>query len=290
MRLKHILVALAALTAIGARAAPVPIVAAESTYGAIAEAIGGPYVSVTSILRNPAADPHDFEASPQTARALASASIVIVNGLGYDAWADRLVAAHPSGARRVVVAAELARGRVMADANPHLFYDTRVADAVAARIAALLTTTDPAHAAAFEANLRQFRAGLDAVDARVAQLGQQRPGLRVAATEPVYGYMLRALGWPSSGQSLQFAVMNDTDPAPAVVARFEDDLRAHRVALLFYNRQVSSPLTRRLQDVARSSGVATVGVDEFLAPGTRYDTWLLRGLDETAAALARRRP
>ena len=222
----RVALALAAWLGLGglAAAAPVPIVAAESTYGAIAQAVGGRFVTVRSIIDNPDVDPHDFEAEPSTARAVAGAAIVIFNGLGYDAWMQRLVDASPVRGRQLVVAAEVGRAWVLADHNPHVFYDTRVAAAVAARVAALLQADDPAHAADFARNLAALRARLAQVDAQVAQLRRRYPGLRVTATEP----------------------------SPAVVARFEDALRQRRVALLIYNRQVHDPLTRRIEALAKA--------------------------------------
>ena len=137
-------------------------------------------------------------------------------------------------------------------------------------------------------SLIPLRASLAQVDARVAQLRLGHAGLRVTATEPVYGYMLRALGWISLGNTFQFNVMNGTEPAPAVVARYEDDLRQRHVALLFYNRQVSSPLAQRMQQVAASAGIPGVGVDEFVRPGMGYAQWLLAGLDAADGALRAR--
>lgn len=271
-----------------AQAAPLSVVAAESTYGAIATAIGGSAVTVTSIIQNPNVDPHDFDASPQTARTVAGAAVVLCNGIGYDAWIDRLLAANPAPRRDVIRASELAPDLVLPDHNPHLFYDTRIAERVATRLTALLSRDDPHDAALFAHNLRQFRAALARVDAAALRLRAQHPGLSVTATEPVYGYMLRSLGWPSRGSAFQFAVMNDTEPAPAVVAAYEDDLTRHRVALLFVNRQVSDPLTQRMRDLAQASGVPVVGVDEFTPPGQGYVDWLLASLHGIDAALTRK--
>jgi len=55
--------------------------------------IGGPRVTATSLLNDPNADPHAFESSPQDAALVADAELVIVNGLGYDAFMDKLLAA-----------------------------------------------------------------------------------------------------------------------------------------------------------------------------------------------------
>jgi zinc/manganese transport system substrate-binding protein len=283
--------ALAPAVAQGAAApAPVAVVAAESTYGLIAQAVGGSFVQVHSVIHDPNVDPHEFEASPRTAREVARASIVLMNGMGYDDWMRRMLAANPSATRQVVVAAQLERARLLPDGNPHLFYDTQVAGAMAARVEALLAGRDPAHASYYAQHLAAFRASLEQVDARVARLRSRYPGLKVTATEPVYGYMLRALGWVSLGNTFQFNVMNDTEPAPSVVARYEDELRRRRVSLLFYNRQVGSPLASHMEQVARSAGVPTVGVEEFAGPATGYAQWLMSSLDAVDNALRARPP
>ena len=73
---------------------PVKVVAAENFYGDLASQIGGANVAVTSILSNPEDDPHLFEASPETAKALTDAKVVIVNGVDYDPWMEKLLSAH----------------------------------------------------------------------------------------------------------------------------------------------------------------------------------------------------
>lgn len=89
---------LAAVLALPPRiaSAAIPIVAAENFYGDIARQIGGDQVHVTAILSNPDTDPHLFEASPSVARAFAGARIVIISGVGYDPWAERLAGGEPS--------------------------------------------------------------------------------------------------------------------------------------------------------------------------------------------------
>ena len=60
---------------------PVKVVAAENFYGDVANQIGGANVAVTSIITNPDEDPHLFEASTETLRALTDAKVVVDNEL-----------------------------------------------------------------------------------------------------------------------------------------------------------------------------------------------------------------
>ena len=66
----------------------VKVVAAENFYGDVANQIGRGNIAVTSILTNPDVDPHLFEASTETASALANANVVVANGAGYDNWME----------------------------------------------------------------------------------------------------------------------------------------------------------------------------------------------------------
>ena len=104
-----------------ALADPVKVVAAENFYGDMAKQIGGDNVAVTSILSNPDDDPHLFEASPQTAKALTDAKVVIVNGVDYDPWMEKLLSAHNAPGRKEIIVGKLV-GHKPGD-NPHLWYD-----------------------------------------------------------------------------------------------------------------------------------------------------------------------
>ena len=87
-----------------ANAAPakVSVVAAEDFWGSIARQLGGEHADVTSIIADPDTDPHDYEAKPSDGAALATAQVAIVNGIGYDGWTTKLLAANPSSSRKVV--------------------------------------------------------------------------------------------------------------------------------------------------------------------------------------------
>ena len=127
---------------------PVKVVAAENFYGDMASQIGGANVAVTSILSNPDDDPHLFEASPETAKALSDAKVVIVNGVDYDPWMEKLLSAHKAPGRKEIVVGALV-GRKAGD-NPHFWYDPAYMKAAAKALVADLTAVDPANKGAYE--------------------------------------------------------------------------------------------------------------------------------------------
>jgi zinc/manganese transport system substrate-binding protein len=277
-------VAIPLAMAIPARAAgPVTIVAAENFYGDVAQQIGGPDVKVTSILSNPDQDPHLFEASPSVARAIHDASMVIYNGIDYDPWMEKLLAAAPSPARKSIVVADLV-GRKSGD-NPHIWYDPATMLAAAKALAEQLSTADPAHSAAYQARLTRFEQSLRPIQAKIAALHGRLAGLSVTGTEPIFGYMFDALGMQVSNQSFQLAVMNNTEPGASDVAAFEKDLKTHRVKLLVYNSQASDPVAERMMKLAKASHIPVVGATETEPPGKTYQTWMLSELDAVDRAL-----
>ena len=80
----------------------VRVVAAEDFWGSIAGQLAGARASVQSIITNPAQDPHSYEPTVADARALATARLVVENGVGYDPWVGRLLAANPVAGRMVL--------------------------------------------------------------------------------------------------------------------------------------------------------------------------------------------
>jgi zinc/manganese transport system substrate-binding protein len=265
-------------------AGAISIVAAENFYGDVARQLAGANATVSSIMSNPAQDPHLFEASASVARLLSAATIAIYNGADYDPWMPKLLAATRSPGRRIIIVANLVHKE--AGDNPHLWYDPSTMPAFAETLAAELVERDPAHKSDYEQRLRAFLTSLLPLDAKIVELHQRYGGIQVTATEPVFGYMAAALGFAMRNGRLQLAVMNSTEPRVSDVAAFEDDLHEHLVQLLFFNSQATDTAAHRLVRIAEQSNVPVVGVTETEPPGKNYQEWMMSELDAIARALA----
>jgi zinc/manganese transport system substrate-binding protein len=261
----------------------ITVVAAENFYGDIANQIGGPQVKVTSILKNPDEDPHLFEASASVARAISAAEVIVYNGVDYDPWMEKLIAASKNADRKVIVVADLI-GKKPGD-NPHIWYDLAATKALAKTLADELSAADPLHKADYQARRDAFDHSLEPIEANIKSLRARLTGAPVTATEPVFGYMLDALGMVSRNQKFQLAVMNNTEPSASEVADFERDLKEHRVRLLIYNGQASDPVAERMRKLADESHIPVVGVTETEPAAATYQSWLISELDAVARAL-----
>jgi zinc/manganese transport system substrate-binding protein len=280
-------IAFAASISVLARVAyadPIPVVAAENFYGDVAKQVGGTTVAVTSILTNPDEDPHLFEASPSTARALVAAKLVIYNGVDYDPWMDKLLSANQAPGRRLVVVGDLVH-RKSGD-NPHLWYDPATMPAAAKAIAAELEGIDPAHKADYDKGLDAFLASFEPFGQKIMAMHQKYAGITVTATEPVAGYLADAIGLKMRNKEFQLAVMNDAEPTAKQVGAFENDLKKHAVKVLFYNSQATEELTKRMQTLANDNHIPVVGVSETEPPGMTFQAWMMGQLDALDQALA----
>ncbi len=277
------LAGLLAMPALAQTARPVAIVAAENFYGDVAQQIGGPDVTVTSILSNPDQDPHLFEVSPSVGMAVSAARIIIYNGIGYDPWMEKMLGAARSADRQTIVVAELI-GKKTGD-NPHIWYEPAAMLALAQTLAAVLIADDPANKAGYEQRLARFEDSVKPIQAKIFQLRRRLAGTPVTATEPIFGYMLDALGMSVRNQSFQIAVMNDTEPSASDIAAFENDLKTHKVRLLIYNSQASDPTAERMAKIARAAQIPVVGATETEPAGMNYQSWMQSELDAVDRAL-----
>jgi zinc/manganese transport system substrate-binding protein len=285
------ILAFALATSLGlaaAKAEPIAVVAAENFYGDVAEQVGGSAVKVTSILTNPDQDPHLFEASASTARALAAARIVIYNGADYDPWMSKLLSASRATGRITIEVAKLV-GKKAGD-NPHLWYDPATMPAVAKALAAQLAKLDPDHRSDYEARRDAFDASLKPIDEKIAALRQRYAGTAITATEPVAGYMAEAIHLRVRNPRFQLAIMNNTEPSASEIAAFQKDLKTRTVKALLYNSQTSEELTEKMRSIAKDSGVPIVGVTETEPEGKKYQDWMLSELTALETGLSGKQP
>ena len=270
------ILALSAAASPAAAAGVVNAVGIENEYADVIGQIGGRWVAVRAIETDPNTDPHTFEVSPGVASVLASAALVVENGVGYDGWADRIMAASRAPGRKVINAQHLL---ALPDStpNPHLWYDPKTMPAVARAIAAELSVLAPAHAAEFHANATRFVASLRPWNAAIASFEAAYGGTAVTVTEPVADYMLQAAGCAiATPYNLQAAIMNGTDPSPQDVTTQNDLFARHEVKVFVYNQQVTDTLTQSFLHLAKANGIPVVGVYETMpTPGYHYQSWML---------------
>lgn len=261
----------------------IPIVAAENFYGEIARQLGGPYVQVTSILKNPQQDPHLFSADPATAKAITQAQYVVFNGLDYDNWIFPLLASAKKNAPQLVNIAEL-NGKKNGD-NPHIWYNPETMSTYAGFLTDKLSASDKTHESYFRDQLKEFLKNHQTLMDKIQSLKSQYQGVAVIATEPVFNDMAQLIGLQMQGLDFQLSIMNGTEPSISAIKNFENLLTRRQVKLLLYNNQVINPTTERMRQLAAQNNIPSLGVSETQPQGQTYFTWMNSQLDELAQLL-----
>lgn len=267
-------------------AKPIDIIAAENFYGAVAKQIGGNFVQVTSILNQPDQDPHLFNLTPKVARILEQGDLIIYNGLGYDPWIQNLLRVGSATTRTFMCIADLMHRKE--GANPHIWYDPKTMPVYARALRDYLMKHDPQHQKDYRVHYQQFIAQQQNLWRLIQQIKVQHNSVSVIATEPVFGYMAQALGFRMQGISFQLSMMNGVDPSPKQVQDFQLQLQQHRVKLVFYNSQVSSPLVLHLLHQAKLLGIPIIGVMETQPTQLTYYQWMSHQLKQVEKALDER--
>jgi len=250
----------------------VQIVAIERVYGDLAQQLGGKDVDVITTLNSPSADPHGYEPSTRDADAIANADIVIENGLGYDAFADKLIAASPRAGREVI---DVGAFFHQTGDNPHVWYETATLRRFTMALASSLETRLPAARASIERRRASILAWIANLEMRLAAMRETHAGARVAITEPVFDYVLHEARLTiATPASFAHAVEEGNDPAPQDVDTMQALLANREVAALVYNSQTIEPATTRLLAVARAAHVHVVPVSETLPGGETTQIWI----------------
>ena len=264
----------------------VRVVAAENFWGSIARQIGGVHAQVTSVIVNPAQDPHAYEPTTVDGRTMATAQLAIVNGVGYDPWAPKLLAASPVDGRITLTVGSLF-GLQDGD-NPHRWYDPAEVLVVARTIAADLEKLDPGHRAYFAARLSQFDGpGLATYHTLIAQIRARYSGVPVGASESIFALQAPALGLRLvTPYSFMKAISEGTEVTAQDTITTERQLTAHQVKVWVYNSQNVTPGIQRLNALARAAHIPIATVTETLSPATdSFQQWQVAQLSRLEAAL-----
>jgi zinc/manganese transport system substrate-binding protein len=269
----------------GGPARTLNIVAGENFWGSIVAQLAGDAGKVTSIVTDPNADPHNYESSSDDARAFATADYVVLNGAGYDGWAQKLIAGNPNGRRKVFTVADLL-GKKEGD-NPHFWYDPDYVAAVTDRIEADLKSLDAADAAYFDTERAAFDAAMTPCRQRLATIKASFAGTPVAATESIFVYLGDYLGLRIvSPPAFMNAVAEGNDPPAPAVAEFEDQITGNQAKALVYNLQTSTALTTNIKKLAARAHIPTIGVTETIQPpGATFEQWFEAELGQLQTAL-----
>ena len=231
------------------------VVTTFTILGDMVSIVGREQVALTTLV-GPDADAHVYEPTPADARALAEADLVVVNGLGFEGWIDRLV--RVSGYRGPVVVASEGIAALTVDENqpdPHAWQDLANGRLDVANIARALAAADPAHADVYRRRAETYDRALAALDRDIRDRLETVPADRrkVITSHDAFQYFGRAYGIDFLAP---VGLSTESEPSAGAVAALVRQMRDEGIHALFVEN-VTDP--RLVEQLAREAGAVIGG-------------------------------
>jgi zinc/manganese transport system substrate-binding protein len=293
------ILALSALAASGFLASiahadePIPVVASFSILGDLVKVVGGERVAVTALV-GPDEDAHTFEPKPSDAKTVLASKLMVVNGLHFEPWAEKL--ARSAGYKGdTVVASKGVKPRQMAtetgdahaETDPHAWQNPLNVVLYVNNIATSLSKVDPSGAAIYQANAEAYAKELQALDANFkAQLAAIPAAKRkIITTHDAFGYfgaqykvtLLAAQG-----------VNTDAEPSAKDVAKLIRQIKREKIKALFFENMSNPKLIEQLSKDAGATVGSTLYADALSAaakPGSTYLKMMNYNLTQLVAGM-----
>ena len=268
------------------------VVTTFTVLGDMLKNIGGEHIALTTLV-GPDGDAHVYEPTPADARALAQADLVVVNGLGFEGWIDRLVKA--SGYKRQVIVAsdgisalkaeedhghdheqahaETGKDRHHDELDPHAWQDLANGRRYVANIARALAAADPANADDYRRRADAYGHEMEALDRDIRSRIDAIPADRrkIITSHDAFRYFGRAYGIDFRAP---VGLSTESEPSAGEVAALVRQMREEKIRALFVEN-ITDP--RMVQQLAREASAVIGGTlysDSLSAPTGPAPTYL----------------
>ena len=231
------------------------VVTTFTILGDMVRNVGREHVALTTLV-GPDADAHVYEPTPADARRLAQADLVVVNGLGFEGWIDRLVTA--SGYKGPVVVASEGIAALTVEENqpdPHAWQDLANGRLNVANIARALAAADPAHADVYRRRAETYDRELAALDRDIRGRLDAFPADRrkVITSHDAFQYFGRAYGIDFHAP---VGLSTESEPSAGELASLVRQMRDEGIHALFVEN-ITDP--RLVEQLAREAGAVIGG-------------------------------
>ena len=284
-----------------------PVVASFSILGDMVSEVGGDRVAVTMLV-DLDGDAHVYSPTPADAQTVAAAQVVVVNGLGFEGWLDRLIEASEYAGPVIVATAGIkglemaeegheahaedeahAHGEVKAEGadhdhddhaghdhgpiDPHAWQSLANARLYVANIEAGLTAADPEGAETYAANAAAYLAEIDAAEAdikaAVAALPENRRS--VVTSHDAFGYYAAAYGMTFHAPE---GLSTESEVSAADVAALITQMKAEAIPAVFMENITDGRLLEQITSETGAKIGGTLFSDALSGPDGPASTYL----------------
>jgi len=271
------------------------VVASFSILGDFVRNVGGERVEVVTLV-GPNGNAHVYAPSPADAKTVADAKLVVVNGMGFEGWLERLVKASGTKAPIIVATKGITPRERAGDhddhhdhgrADPHAWQSVANARVYVANVRDALIAADPAGKAAYEANAAAYLGKLDALEREVRDTVAKIPAdrRRALTSHNAFGYFADAYGVELVAPQ---GVSTEAEASAKDVAAIVTQIKRQKIGGVFLEN-VTDP--RLVTQIAGETGAKVGGTlySDALTPAAgdapTYIDLIRHNLKQLAAAL-----
>ncbi|MCQ4260603.1 metal ABC transporter substrate-binding protein [Stutzerimonas stutzeri] len=265
------------------------VVTSFSILADLTREVGGDHIDLINLV-DADADAHLYEPSPDDAKALLRADLIIANGLGFEPWLERVLASSEPTGKRINASAGVVPLMLDEDGervpDPHAWQSPANAEIYVRNIANALGELDPANREAYaerrDAYLTRLHALLKKADAQIASLTPSQR--KVVTSHDAFGYLGQA--WQLEFIAPQGLSTHD-EPSAADVASLIRQIRSEGVRAVFVENIRDPRLIEQIADEAGATVGGTLYSDALASegPASTYLGMFEHNLDTLMAAL-----
>lgn len=258
-----------------------PVTASFSILGDLVRVVGGDRVVVTTLV-GANEDAHVFEAKPSDAKTLLASKLVVLNGLGFEPWAGKLLKSSGYKGESVTAAKGVKTrhmeeekghaGHAHEETDPHAWQNPNDVVLYVRNIAAGLAKVDAAGAATYQANAEAYVKELQALDAwakaQIATIAANKR--KVITSHDAFGYFAAQYGVKFLAPQ---GVNTETEPSAKQVAQLIKQIQREKIRAVFVENMSNPKLIAQLSKDAGATLGASLYADALSTadqPGATY--------------------
>lgn len=211
--------------------------------------VGGNQVVVETLVP-PGASVHTYEPTPQQARFVAEADVLVLNGVGLEFWAKDMIDASGNvqllvmdTSQGIVILQEEGEGQT--SGNPHVWLDPRNARAQVEHVRDALILADPAHGDDYAQNAQTYVAQLESLDAEIQAEVNGWAHKEFISFHTAFTYFAQRYGLKAA------AVIEESpgkEPSPDYLAKVVDIARSIPARAIFAEPQLSPKVAETIAE------------------------------------------
>ena len=235
----------------------IKVVTSFSVLDDLIRQIGGNRVEVKALV-GPNQDAHSFSPNPKDAISVKNADLVVMNGLGFDAWSERLIKS--SGYKGEIVIATKGVEPIKSSegghssVDPHAFQDIKNVKLYVSNICDALIKLDPKSQALFEANKTRYIQELDSLDGEIksAYASIPKEQRRVVTSHDALGYYGKAYNIVFLAPN---GLSNEVEPNAKKISMLIRQIKADNIKAVFVENLKNN---RVIEQISKETNV-TIG-------------------------------